>query len=357
MESLSQQELPIPDETAWTLLSIPIRQSQRQHYYFPPWQSRLGMFILGGMDINSESKPEADQDNWLQVHPGGTKKQVELWALVLDSRAIPCCIRREDAGWLLFVPPEQLLKARHELSLYMEKNRNWPPQLPPPRAMIENTLPTISVLVLLATFHNLTLIGVSLPDHGYLDLPELGLAHANAILDGQWWRLVTALTLHANLAHLASNLAIGGTFIIFLCRELGSGLSWSLLLSTGILGNLLNAIVQSPDHRSVGASTAVFGAVGIFAAISMIRYRQQLFKRWLVPVAAGLALLALLGAEGKQTDLGAHLFGFVFGIVLGTSAELLICRFGRPGGAMNSLLAMASAALVLTAWWAAIELG
>ena len=286
-----------------------------------------------------------------------TRNQARAWSLVLDSRSIPCCIKPDGTGCRLLVPEQQLESARSELHLYEEKNRNWPPRLPPSRTLFENTLPTISVLVLLATFHNLALLGLSLPGRGIIDLHELGVAHAGGILDGQWWRLVTALTLHADWVHLASNLTIGGSFIIFLCRELGSGLSWSLLLGTGILGNLANALAQSPDHRSVGASTAVFGAVGIFAAISMMRHRRNLLRRWFVPVAAGLALLALLGAEGKNTDLGAHLFGFVFGIVLGSLAEFLTTRFGRPGRLLNAFLVLISITVVASAWWMALELG
>ena len=177
------------------------------------------------------------------------------------------------------------------------------------------------------------------------------------ILDGQWWRLVTALTLHADWVHLSSNLAIGGIFVIFLCRELGSGLAWSLLLSAGILGNLVNACVQEPGHSSVGASTAVFGAVGILASLSVVRYRHQLQRRWLLPVAAAMALLALLGTEGKNTDLGAHLFGFIYGSFLGLITEYLIGRRGCPGPMLNALLAMMSVAAVVGAWWAAINVG
>ena len=312
-------------------------------------------------NIDAELVVEDDQENWLPLHPLNskslTKKQADLQALVLDSRSIPCVIKSDGSAWQLLVPEERLDEARNELKQYSDKNRNWPPRLPPSRALVENTLPTICVLILLATFHNVTLLGPSMANMGFIDLHALGMAHAAAILDGQWWRLVTALTLHANLMHLASNLTIGGAFIIFLCKELGSGLSWSLLLTTGILGNLVNAIVQSPDHRSVGASTAVFGAVGILSAISMVRYRRHLLKRWFIPVAAGLALLALLGAEGKQTDLGAHLFGFIFGILCGTISEFVIARYGRPGSLLNALLAMISAAVVLTAWWMAIGLG
>ena len=170
------------------------------------------------------------------------------------------------------------------------------------------------------------------------------------------WRLVTALTLHADDLHMFSNLAIGGLFIIFLCRELGSGLAWSLLLGSGILGNLANAFVQSPTHRSVGASTAVFGAVGILASLSLLRYRRQLKRRWLLPVAAALALLALLGTEGKHTDLGAHLFGFLFGLILGLMAEYLIIKKGPPGRLLNALLALLSIGTVIAAWWVALTI-
>jgi hypothetical protein len=97
--------------------------------------------------------------------------------------------------------------------------------------------------------------------------------------------------------------------------------------------------------------------VGIFAAISMMRYRTHLLRRWFIPVAAGLALLALLGAEGKQTDLGAHLFGFVFGIILGAGAEFLTARHGRPDRLLNAFLALVCITIVATSWWAALELG
>ena len=284
-------------------------------------------------------------------------KQARYWALVLDSRAVPCCIKPEGDGWLLLVPEQHLESASRELRLSEEANRNWPPPMPVTRNLIENTLPTMSILILLAILHNLNLLGISLPDRGIIDLRELGAAHADKILNGEWWRLVTALTLHADLVHLLGNLAIGGMFIILLCRELGSGTAWSLLLASGVMGNLLNALMQAPTHRSVGASTAVFGAVGILSAISMVRYRHHLHRRWFIPVASGLALLAILGTEGKQTDLGAHLFGFASGVLLGIAAEYLVGKQGRPGAVLNTLLAVLSGAVVVAAWWAAIEFG
>jgi membrane associated rhomboid family serine protease len=309
------------------------------------------------MDISDMPQHE-DNDQWravsLHADAGLTRQQVQTWALVLDSRSIPCSMESDGTSWQLLVPEHHRESALRELQLYEEANHNWPPPVPVARQLVENTLPTVSILILLATFHNLTLMGLSLPGHGILDLQDLGAAHAANIKSGQWWLCITALTLHAGPVHLISNLTIGGTFILLLCRELGSGLAWSLLLTSGTLGNLINAWVQSPDHRSVGASTAVFGAVGILASISLVRDRHHLRRRWFIPVAAGLALLAILGTEGKNTDLGAHLFGFVTGTTFGTAAEFLVGRYGRPGRGLNILLACISGALVVAAWWITI---
>lgn len=312
--------------------------------------------------MNPEAQQTGDvEEPWRSVtlpdDSALTKRQARLWALVLDSRYIPCCIEPDGTGWQLLVPPEHVESARAELSIYESKNRLWPPSLPPPRKLIENTLPSVSVLLLLAIFHNLTLLGIATPDHGIIDFNEIGAAHAEMIREGEWWRLVTALTLHSDQAHLLSNLAIGGVFIILLCRELGSGLTWSLLLGTGILGNLLNACLQPPAHRSIGASTAVFGAVGLMAAISAVRYRHNLYRRWFIPVASGAALLAILGTEGKHTDLGAHLSGFAFGLLAGWLAEYMTGKLGRPGALLNALLSLATAGTVLLSWWRALEPG
>lgn len=305
-----------------------------------------------------------DKGEWLAISPEQVLQEVPerlsepkagLWALVLEARRFPYRLEHTEGGVQLLVPPEYHPAALSELRLFETENRSWPPPPPAARPLAQNTLATLSVLLLIATFHNLTKLSFPVLDR-YPEWIELGNAQAAQILEGQWWRLVTALTLHADDLHMFSNLAIGGLFIIFLCRELGSGLAWSLLLGSGILGNLANAFVQSPTHRSVGASTAVFGAVGILASLSLLRYRRQLKRRWLLPVAAALALLALLGTEGKQTDLGAHLFGFLFGLILGLMAEYLIIKKGPPGRLLNALLALLSIGTVIAAWWVALTI-
>lgn len=302
---------------------------------------------------------ETVESRWLPLSIAAAqgKAGVRAMALVLDSRSIPCCIDHGTAGWQLLVPPAHLESALREVRLYEEANRNWPPTLPVARAFVGSLLPTISVLLLLATFHNLTLIGLAVPGYGQVDLREVGAAHAEQIMQGEWWQAVTALTLHSDWLHLLSNLTIGGVFIVLLCRELGSGLAWSLLLGSGIIGNLLNAAVRSNAHHSLGASTAVFGTVGILAALSTVRYRRFFGQRWFLPLAAGVALLAVLGTEGEHTDVAAHLFGFSAGLLLGVVTEYVVSRTGRPGGLLNIFLGLMSVALVAISWWLAITGG
>ena len=315
------------------------------------------------MELEPEHS-DTHEEQWVaipvdRVDRSGTEvlsqRRARLWALVLEARYLECRVEQGETGWQLLVPAATLETACHELRLFVEENRHWPPFLPPVRPMIENTLSTLSILILLATFHNITSLDIAILGREHVDWIEIGNAHGSQILAGQWWRLVTALTLHANWLHLFSNLAIGGIFVVYLCRDLGSGLAWSLLLWSGILGNLANPYVQLPSHSSVGSSTAVFGAVGILGALGLMRYRHHLARRWHLPVAAALSLLALLGTEGKQTDLGAHLFGFFFGFVLGLLAEYLVGYFGRPRALVNALLALASGSVVLAAWWSALR--
>lgn len=301
-----------------------------------------------------------DDRSWQEIRPEelgcrtAPGRQIRLWALTLDSRSLPCQIDRDHEGWHLLVPPDRHAAALYELRRFEELNRDWPPLPPAPRPLAENTLATLSILILLASFYNLSHLDPAATLAALPDWYEIGSARAALILDGQWWRALTSLTLHADVAHLLGNLAIGGIFVFLLCRELGSGLAWSLILAAGLLGNLLNALFQTAGHTSVGASTAVFGTVGILAALSQMRYREYLRRRWLLPVAAAAALLAVLGSEGKNTDLGAHFFGLLCGLGIGWCTGWVIARRGHPGPLLNAFLALLAACVTLTAWWLAI---
>ncbi|HVY49440.1 MAG TPA: hypothetical protein VHB21_26290, partial [Minicystis sp.] len=104
-------------------------------------------------------------------------------------------------------------------------------------------------------------------------------------------------------------------------------------------GNVGNAVwhVATGDagHQSIGASTAVFGAIGILAvtqvAVERKAYVRASSPSWLDiagPIVGGFALLGALGAGGGNTDLGAHFFGLVAGGLVGGVAALALRRSG-----------------------------
>ena len=94
-------------------------------------------------------------------------------------------------------------------------------------------------------------------------------ASAYDILNGEIYRTVTALMLHASYPHLAGNMAGIAIFGTAVCNITGAGVGWLMILLTGILGNWANAALFRYGHISIGASTAVFGAVGILAAYQL----------------------------------------------------------------------------------------
>lgn len=167
------------------------------------------------------------------------------------------------------------------------------------------------------------LIGVFALQERY-DLVAAGRVDAVAMMDGgQYWRSLTALTLHADIVHLVSNLVAGAGFAFFVARFFGAVGGWLLILLSGTAGNLLNAWVHYPQsHFSIGASTAVFGGlglltgVGIWVALAEPKGEWTL-PRWLLPVFGGFTLLGLIGVGDGLVDVAAHISGFICGIVLG----------------------------------------
>lgn len=285
-----------------------------------------------------------------------SRQQAEQWALVLRAANIPSAIEFEKRSWVIKVSPLHEKKALLEISAYMAENDDWPPYHPPRKTALpvltKYQPPTILMMGALVLFYVIT--GPwSNQSHWF----SQGAVSGRQILeDNQWYRLVTALTLHADVVHLAGNIIIGGVMVHFLCRLLGSGLGWILILVAGTLGNFMNILLHGPSHNSVGFSTAVFGTIGLLAGYQAASKRSAALKEVLLPLAAGAGLLAFLGAGGPRTDLGAHFFGLVAGATLGSllvflpSQQVLINRTY-----LQSVLFIASLMIVVISWWFALQ--
>jgi membrane associated rhomboid family serine protease len=280
---------------------------------------------------------------------GPEADRIESLSLVLSAVGIEHVLDERDKK--LLVADQDAESALFHLNEYRTENLNWPP-LPPPRPTLHpQTPPTLLMMGLLTLFFAHT--GSWSTDSRWF---TQGAIDSVAILDrGEWWRLLTALTLHADLVHLTGNCLIGGVMIHFLSKTVGYGWAWLLLLLNGFAGNLLNILLRQDPHISVGFSTSVFAAIGIFTGLQFIRLKERPIKELMLPLGAGAGLLAFLGSEGVRTDLGAHFFGFVCGIASG----ILLGRTGvlatnlRPS--FQPLLFSVSLSSILLCWMLALR--
>ena len=242
-------------------------------------------------------------------------------ALVLQSVGIRHEVLSDGRSSLLVVPAAEAARARQELAEWRHENRHWRPPRPMPVFRKLNPWPGLAGYLLLVC----AVAWASSQSLWGLDWFGAGRVNAALVLEGEWWRTVTALTLHIDLGHITANLVFGLGFGLFACHYLGSGVAWLAIVAAGALGNAVNAWIQPPDHNAVGASTAIFGALGLIGAFA---WRRRLYPqdRWvyrLGPIVGAIALLAYTGSGGERTDVGAHLTGFLCGGVLGLACARL----------------------------------
>jgi membrane associated rhomboid family serine protease len=285
-----------------------------------------------------------------------SRQQAEQWSLVLGAVNIPSSIEFERRSWVIKVSPIHEQQALREIAAYMEENSDWPPYRPKKKdqlpVLTKYQPPTIMMMGALVILYI-----ISGPWAAGSDWFSQGAVSGIQILEnGQWYRLVTALTLHADVVHLVGNVITGGVLVHFLCRLLGHGLGWFLILASGTLGNFINILMHGNTHNSVGFSTAIFGTIGILSGYQAVSKRSAALKEILLPLAAGAGLLAFLGAGGERTDLGAHFFGLLAGAGLGAllvflpSQRILINK-----ASLQTNLFIASLTIITLCWWLALN--
>ena len=235
-------------------------------------------------------------------------------ALVLESLQIPYRIVEDVRSCALVVPADYSARASQQLLQYDEEN---PPPVvkPAPTFMHQKALPGILVYAIVVCL----VAGLAARAAFAFDWLAAGRIDGTLIRAGEWWRTFTALTLHSGIRHLVGNLVFGGLFGLFAGRLLGPGVAWLTILLAGAAGNLLNTLLLDPAHRAIGASTAVFAALGLVAGF-VWRGKLMAQDRWayrLGPIVGGFALLMYTGTGGPNTDVGAHLMGFLCGLAAG----------------------------------------
>lgn len=283
-------------------------------------------------------------DDSIDIFAGPDRGQLNELALVLAAQAIPTAIRWDGQRWLLSVPVESVAVARMELAAYQAESRLE--SRPTPEATADGRAwPGIyayaSVLLVMALLAPQMRFGIDWLGAGRMD--------GGRLMAGEWWRAVTALSLHADAAHLLGNIFFGAFFAYSVARYLGGGIGWLAILASGAMGNVLNGFAAGTDHRSIGASTAVFAALGLLSAYLWRRgFRAGATKRErFAPVIAGIGLLAFTGTGGENTDIGAHLFGFIAGFGSG----LALARWGALKGQRVQWASAGAALSIFIASW------
>ncbi len=281
----------------------------------------------------------------IQLRVASGRKLAEEWALVLVAEGLSPSVWEERGGFVVAVPAAEVERAAAALSAYENEN---PPQreqhdAPPAPAALQIALGVSGAFLVFFLYFT----GPWNPQVAWF---ARGAADSERILLGEIWRVVTALTLHADLPHVLANAVAGAIFLSAVFGALGAGLGLLIVLLAGAGGNYVNALVHVSFHVSVGASTLVFGALGVLGGLGVGRRRRQGVRgrhAW-VPIAAGVALLAMLGTAGERVDLLAHLFGFLVGGVLGTIVAFAMTR--RPREGIQWALGTAALAIVMFCW-------
>ncbi len=288
------------------------------------------------MDLSAETMVELFENL--------SKDDTNTCLVILASAGISYRITGQPDNWTVSVLPADSEKALIEIERYFQENRETP-DAEDVWSSIPHKIHTgiVAALGLLASH-------VFMIHHGGIPffVEKYG-ASAASILNGEIYRTVTALMIHSSSVHLAGNMASLALFFTAVCSVQGFGVGSLSLLASGALGNYVVALLYRSAHLSIGASTAVFGAVGILIAhqtFSSFRDAKQRFRAWL-PLGGGICLLGLF-SQGEHTDILAHLFGLGSGITVGFIFEFLLKK--PPGPPVQYLSFSLTLAVILLSW-------
>lgn len=275
--------------------------------------------------------------------PARSKRQAMEWSLVLASQDIAAIIRRSETGWELEVEPPELERAKEALAQYQVENHGW---------RWRQELPVASVTLHWgALFWAMAMVAMYYWSTGpFPRLKELGTVNSRAVQSGQWWLLLTGVTLHENLPHLMSNVTVGFLLLGLAMARYGAGVGLLAAFAAGVAGNYASVAIDPEPHFSLGASGMVTGALGLLTVQSFAPWRKVPVASTLLvrAVSAGILVLVLIGFSAGS-DILAHVGGFVAGTILG-----LALAWVRPaalqGRTINAIAGLALGALALGAW-------
>ncbi len=276
------------------------------------------------------------------------------YSLLLSSQGIKHWMEFDGAEFSLTVEEPDAGPARELIELYQAENRGY---LDPPIQQGNLELQIAPLLFLAIPAFCYFAIGLQ-PWANWWH--ARGSADARLILDGEWWRCLTATTLHADDGHLLSNLVSGYFILNLLNHRLGIGSIMLLASLGGALANYLvaltsgGAVTSGANHVSIGFSSVVFTVLGLLAGaqtLNLPRLSDRSLRR-LTPLISAFFVAVLVGL-GENVDVKAHFYGFGIGAALGALSRFLPKAWTRP--AWQAGLVTAVYGLYALAWALAIR--
>jgi membrane associated rhomboid family serine protease len=286
------------------------------------------------------------------VIPARSEKQALDWSLVLVSQGIETTIDRdaEKGAWGLLVREPDYNRALSAIRQYRAENRGQ---------LWRKTVPgTELIFDWRAVFWFLLLAFVYWLDQAAGGrLKSAGIMDNQAVHAGSWWRLFTATMLHGDAVHLAMNAATGVFLLGLVMGTFRPGIGLFGAYLTGVASNLAGLLLYTEPHRSLGASGFVLGALGMLTGESIPWLNVKLMPRQLMvrALAGGFLLLILLGVSpDPQTDVLAHVTGFLAGIVIGGMLASLPAKWLHKSF-LDWLSCATVGALAVLSWWMALR--
>jgi membrane associated rhomboid family serine protease len=282
--------------------------------------------------LNTDPDITAGEQEWMRVAKYPDVKGAHEHALVILAMGLPCWIEIQpgSSDHHLLVGSASFERVRQELEQYDLENHNKPALRSTDAGSFSHRpgwIAYLSWVIVLLVVHRMQLT--------HPEMAELGASSSIGLIEhGQWWRPFTALFLHADFVHLIGNLLSGLFFATLVSSSIGPWRAWLLILGCGTIGNLATSALEWPDpYRAIGASTAVFAALGILSGLGlawMLRFRKQLqWTRVIAPLLGGIVVLGMTGSASpdSNTDVLGHILGFAAGVIAGGLVGSLSGRF------------------------------
>jgi rhomboid protease GluP len=269
------------------------------------------------------------------------------WSLVLISQGIESVIGQqpEDGRWLLKINPHDEPRAREAIAVYQRENKRvWRREVQWAGLLFDARAGFWFATLAIFYFFDTTS-----PQH----LKSLGAVDRDYVLRGEWWRVFTATTLHADIAHLAANCVIGFVFLGLAMGCFGAGNAFLLSVIGGALANVVSLSLHDEPFRSLGASGMVMASLGLLTAHSAVVDRHENRVVWLGRGAAAGCLLVVLMGLSPSSDITAHVAGFGAGVILGIIVMPLRSALLRP--ITNLMAFLVCILLLLLTWWLALK--